>query len=714
MAQNVTLRGKDFYIGNEKFYPMVMNYCIDWVLKGEDFFHSPHHGYGATNGYECNSLSTCSAQLQTDFNYIAGMGFNALRIMGLSPRYFSGQGLTFQHYPWPLQYFPVDPYNNSDPGLLVMLSTYDKILELAHTASLKVIFMLPGGSKTLDATEIGLKNHFLAVVSSYLSSSSYSNTLFAYDLINEPGYVINNPYKTKQEACEIVSTWYDIIKANDPQRLVTVGNYNIDDIFTFDPSILKVDFNSVHYYPHFKSYEDRTDPTIQQMARQRTANTLYWFNQASIVPWIVGETGFTASASHGIASGLNGTLADQGDYVQYTLDAICNCGGSGFSWWQYQDVWWGTPKEDFLGLLERANTPKPSAEKQPAVNHIRNYVPRTTGACPVDRTDTFNASKTYYNHYRYEYSANDPKIIKRHVKDTDGNPIKDAVVRVWVDMGNIVPTIYLPNGDSLTYFSDGFLTHTDINGYFEAIPKQFNNLSDTIPLPAQWPGIARIQVSAAGADVYQSKWSPGNLQNEIPSIIEIQKLKDYVVVANQTVNSGQTKKYSGRRSLTVSNTNINPGGKATFTSQKSVFLLPGFFANAGSDASIYIAPPDCDDLSSFTYVPRESNDNISLLKNKPEAKAIELSFENSTLENHISVYPNPANSTVTIQLHNSDKSSELKHIIIYDIFGREVFSRQINETSSYVLDVLSYPKGVYFIVASDATEKTYYQKLIIQ
>ena len=463
---------------------------------------------------------------------------------------------------------------------------------------------------------------------------------------------------------------------------------------------------------------------LQEKMRKRTANYLYWFNQASIVPWIVGETGFTASASHSISEGLNGTLADQGKFVEYTLDAVCNCGGSGFSWWQYQDVWWTTPDECYLGLLERATLPQPSAEKQPAVNHFRNYPKFPTAnpsACPVDRTDIFDANKLYYN--PFGYPRNSQKEITRRVIDQDGKPIKNAVVRVWVDMGAVVPPIPNPTPDNpnnkITYFPDTFWTFTDADGYFTAIPTQYNSLSDTIPLPTEWPGIAMIWVSAAGAEVQKPEdwgwwWCAGCLESHIPNPIVLNKIKDDVVVSELTVTSGQTKTYKGRKSLTVSNTTINSGGNATFTSAKSITLLPGFNAQAGSVVNIYIAPYDCNELDIINAksIFLASKNNLPEIDGIADNKTIQLSFAHDFVENTISIFPNPANYTVTIQLNSNNNESFFNYIRLYDVFGRTVLHSSISE-NFYVFDISKLPKGIFFIEASDFNSK-YYQKLIIQ
>jgi len=733
MAQ-VTLKGKQFYADGNKFYPVQVCYCVHWVMHNGNYFLSPDLNYNIhKSSFECSDSPTCFDQLQTDFHQIADMGFNSVRITAIEPRYMlRKRSLAIEYYRKNNIHIGrdtllVNPFDNSDFGMNLILQSFDKILEAASATSppLKVMFIssyLTQNYDKNDYEEINLTNAFLDRLSSHLCNTPHINALFSYQVLSEPGHIlypkINN--MAKQDACEIIAGWYDIIKANAPHHLVNVGNYGIGDVFVFDPSILKIDFNSIHYYPEYKPFE-KADPLLQEKMRTRTANYLYWINQASIVPWIVDETGFSATANQGIPQGLDGTLADQEDYVAYSLDASCHCGASGFSLWQYQDIYWskdtGTSlwRENYFGMLNQSKAPgDPDAEK-PAVNIIRNYVtpPQITAPCLVDRTDIFDANRLYYNPFGYPRSPG--KEIERTVVDQDGNFIKDAVVYVWTDMGKDTIKIF-HNGayikDTIILRTDLYHTYTDANGKFIAIPPPRYGFVGTPQV--NYPGIAMIKVSAAGADVFNEHgqgWCPGCFV--IPSTVVLNKIKDDVVVSSETVLNGQYKTYKGRKSLTVSNTTVNSGGNATFTSAKSITLLPGFIAQAGSNVKMYIAPYDCSEWDIFNsksilLVPKN---DLSEIDDISKSKTIQLSFEKDFVENYLSVFPNPANSTVTIQLHSNNNESLLTNIKLYDVFGRPILFDSVKE-SVYILNVSHFPKGLYFIEVRDET-KTYHQKLII-
>jgi hypothetical protein len=92
-GQFVTLEGRQFKDENgNNYYPIVCNYIVEYVTPSnpDDFlstFISPYKNYGNSGAYECDCISTCNTKLLTDFNEILRLGFNTVRIMGLSPIY---------------------------------------------------------------------------------------------------------------------------------------------------------------------------------------------------------------------------------------------------------------------------------------------------------------------------------------------------------------------------------------------------------------------------------------------------------------------------------------------------------------------------------------------------------------------------------------------------------------------------------------------------
>lgn len=419
---------------------------------------------------------------------------------------------------------------------------------------------------------------------------------------------------------------------------------------------------------------------------------------------MVGETGFMAKNNASVNDGMNGTLIDMGNFVNHSLNNTFNCGGSGYSWWQYQDLDWGVWGGDNYGILEHNMMP-PSAEKQPAVSIFKNYIPQQTSACSVDYSPYFDQNRTYYNPFGYT-SSNDKKIT-RHVIDQYGNPIKNAVVRVTTDFGYDILTI----GHDSVWRYDEYYTFTDENGKFTAIPcPNRYGFVGVGSIPNTSPRISHLKISAAGADVFAS----GYLSEEymLPHYIVINKIIDSIIVSNEIISLGENKEFKARKSLTVSNTTINAGGNAIFSSQKSISLLPGFTAKKGSNVTVTLAPIDCNDLTIFQYV--QQSDEISLksiLKTNNSIVALP-SFEEELYRNSFTIYPNPAKNSITINFFNTEKTTTYKYISLYDLYGC-LLSFVCLHDSTYVLDTSMYPKGVYTVMIRDEFE-TYYQKIILQ
>jgi hypothetical protein len=84
--------------------------------------------------------------------------------------------------------------------------------------------------------------------------------------------------------------------------------------------------------------------------------------------------------------------------------------------------------------------------------------------------------------------------------------------------------------------------------------------------------------------------------------------------------------------------------------------------------------------------------------------------ENQTPESHISIYPNPSSSTITIEL---PRTNPIKHtfLTIFNITEQQLTQRQIME-QQIVIDLTRLPQGVYLVrVLNDRTLQV--RKIII-
>ncbi len=80
---------------------------------------------------------------------------------------------------------------------------------------------------------------------------------------------------------------------------------------------------------------------------------------------------------------------------------------------------------------------------------------------------------------------------------------------------------------------------------------------------------------------------------------------------------------------------------------------------------------------------------------------------NSSGENQLSCYPNPANDIITIELSKLAKS----HIQIIDVSGK-VVKELDKESSSIKLDIKELEQGIYFLTLTDGTN-SYYSKFVV-
>jgi len=704
-GQFVTVEGKQFKLNGNNFYPRMLNYGIDPIKFTDGTrYISASHTYGDSICFECSDKSSCNLQLDTDFKRIRSMNFNAIRMCGPGPIYDPGTKQLYFHF-IPIDFngrdsILINPLDTNDMGMSTILPLYDSILSIASKDTLKVMFIIRGWNSLLDSTEVRVIDQFLNRLSTHFATSQYNEALFAYDLMNEPAYSIvpRDSTKTKQQACEIISTWYNTIKSKDTHHLVTMGGSGKADVYSFDPAVLKLDFITLHYYPEFQKYENRTSSDTQQIMRERSINELYWMQQNCPIPWMIGETGFSASKNFTTYDGLDGTLADQDSFAIVSLRAACNCGASGYSWFDYQDrkfhnIGASGFGSDYVGLLELwSGYPNIPPDFKPAAQEFRNFTWGVTGPCPVSYSALYDPEKLYYNPGRHPYNpVQGGRIITGRVIDQDGNPIRDALI--------IAHTLI----DTTGYVTDVHVTHSDSIGHFEVIPYDWIG-------PDYNGQIVNIKISATGANVKNYGWK----YNPIPQdTIECRLQRvDYnydTQTSGHHVTAGTTKSYRGYNTLTASDITVENTAVAEFIAPQGVTINGEFTAELGSDVYIYCAAtvPDC---SEFPYPVMLKNSKATSENTENETKN-EMEVDPALPSNSLFIFPNPSNGVFTVQL-NGSLNEEQSEINVFNIYGREVFSKPM-ETGYKILDLSSLPKGIYYIQITNA-KKTFNRKIIFE
>ncbi|MBL7915598.1 MAG: T9SS type A sorting domain-containing protein [Bacteroidia bacterium] len=711
---NVSLDGKQFKLNGSNYYPLILNYGVASVYNGSNYYMAPSHMYGLNNDYECINFNDCVANMQNDFNIIAGMGFNSIRIAGLYPLYVPGQGLVF----------PFSGHNlQGDLNMLVtqqnlnsnILPLYGKILEIANNtinnltldpSPLKVIFILTGRISDYSIPEQIAFQNFANDLSVYIENHSHSNALLAYDLMNEPCYH-DTPIKTKQEACEMINQWYVTIKNNDPSHLITLGSCGIGDLLEFDPSIIKTDFLSLHTYPFWAPYENNMNPVDFQRAIDRTTVDMFWLNRNASVPWIIGEISLSADDINAPLQGIiaEGTELQQIDYANYSLDAACNCGGSGYSWWHFQDACHmslNTPSS-WYGLLRMCPLNGHQNGEKPVINNVfRVYQApsdiTTCDNCPVNYSSTYNPNLVYYN--PFQHPVNSLNTVKGTITDQDGNPVKDAFIggHTFVSDNGTPP----PNTNDDIY--DYHYTFTDENGYFEIIPYDF-----ILPFDGE---IANIHISAAGSERLNYGWCCNTIPTShiINSTLNQLNFKYDAIINNISVPTTFTRNFKGYNTLTASNITIQSNANSNFTARNEVHLVSEFNANKFSEVHIFCSQTnsDCSDFSSFIMQYRIAKEDLTISKSEKE---IEIDFHGTSEKPWLKIYPNPNGGSFNVSLISND-NQKMTTIKIMDVMGKEI-ERVLINASNYTFQLNDQPKGLYFLQLYSSNQ-SFFHKIIIQ
>lgn len=739
----VTLDGKQFRLNGANFYPMVMNYAVELTMPSgsgaagwQNSYVTPYIEYGINNGpnggpgsyiFECTNSTQCEADILTDLNYLKSINFNTIRVAHFYPKYKNNGGnpsFFFNiretgTYDW--HYININLFVPNDPGLNFVLDQYEKLMQLADQAGMKLIFNMIGQSSTFEQVpgpnndEIDYYDKFLEHLATRVAGSPYAHTVLAYDLWNEPCYFDESFSKTKKNTCEIISQWYTTVKAHGSTPLVTIGTCGSGDSWFYDPAVLKVDFHSLHIYPDWRDFEDRTHPVIQQRAISRIFDELYWFNKISPVPWIIGEIGFAASVNLPVSppltnqNGAHGNLTDQANFAQLVLDATCNSGGSGFSWWYFQDGWYfdKSPHEAHWGMLERGYaTGDPIAEK-PIVTTFKNYIlPSSVSSCgpsPVSTTSlqTYNPLLTYFNPYLYP--PNTSRTIKGYLMDQDANPIANAYVGGHTFVG-------YKAGKEINQYQHLFTT---LSGYFELRAEPYiPPLQQNVPFYGE---LHSLHLTSAGGErlKYSAKWYSSACNSIMPTpnnphswLINRTNYAYNGEFINIYVVNGESRNIESNNQLTIETSIFYSGAISNIRAKREVHIKSGVHAQLGSRTHIYCEETsiNCTNYDGYTMEYKLPGNPFS---NNVESKPIlELQFNRQENTSSFFVTPNPTNSF--FQLHSeSEKTVEINML---NMLGEFVTSVRFKNTSEPI-SVTHLAKGVYVLIELNTG---YVQKLILQ
>ncbi len=719
----VTLKGKQFKLNGNNFYPMVchdiIEFAVDDVSQIPILFPSPHVQLGPTPyQYEHTDALGCAQDIEDNMLRMRSLGFNTMRWTGMVPNYNEACGKFFIPgwsilggvYPYVTQppcstnhigsrYFNwINTIAPGDDVLDAYFSAIDKILEIAAkpTVDMQIMIDCGYGDLSKSATAIANYNTLLYHLSQHIAQNVNNDHFLAYIVVEEPLYYGDLGVNRKQSICDMTNTWYNTIHSNDPYHLISMSVWDVNEVIGWDADVMRCDFLQPHFYAQKMPYQGSN---YFQNELNRVLASINWYSQYCPMPWIIGEVGLRANDQWTGAT-TEGTEAEQQAFAIATLKAVRDWGGSGYGWWDLQETQWD---KDAFGLVRHGTAILPPFvnEKQAATTFENYLLPvgnPTLGQPPAIGTTQIPNSFNPGDPFEHAIYSPNNNIITGTVVDQNGTPIENAVV---------VGETYLETvlGDPIY---DIHYVYTDINGYFEIIPYDYS--IDGVSLPNK---IDALQISASGASrIFVNAFGP-TYPNSNYWQFPIQSSQLYVLtrndfnydgtVQNQTIGVADIKKYKGYNSLTISNTAIQGvllnGGVADFSARTEVNVLNNneFHAEAGSEVHLYTENTlwDCTDLDFVNYN-KLNNQVPNVDENNSILRIIELSFKKEMNKFSFEVLPNPAKDIVTVSINSeiiSDISFEL-----FDILGQSVL-KITAPFPTVVLNLTSLNEGIYLLRA---------------
>ena len=289
-----------------------------------------------------------------------------------------------------------------------------RIIDTAVMNNLRVMLLIdpPFDSALVNYTK-GLLRHF-----------ADNSNIWAYDFFNEPLYFDKKEYRDKIEAYNIVCSWREMMSKNAPNQLFTIGFSEPIEVFEWDPTILPVDFVSMHTYHPL-----------------RVASEMYWYsNVITDRPWIIGETSLPAD---------NDSVSYQ-EQRQFMIQAFAvarSMGAAGFGWWGFVDCPSDVNFEgQYTGLLN------PSRELKPAAYEVSRLMDVTVG----QRFSEMPSN--YFNMLGY----NNIVLKGRIVDEISGRPVWNALIRGWTKDW-IGMNTYSDNEGFFTLYSNDFSVYFEVS-----------------------------------------------------------------------------------------------------------------------------------------------------------------------------------------------------------------------------------------------------------
>jgi hypothetical protein len=422
--------GKEFKLENQRFFPIMLNYCVKFRSVNGEFFASSIKEYENPKIYEGNSRDSSLNVLRGHFKLIKELGFNTIRLIGTDKISRNQNG----HVGFSISNGDNEEFISIETGSKKIIDALKDIVLLAKELDLHLMVLLKPPIKNPEIT---------LFTKQVLTAFKNETSVFSYDFFNEPLYFdINDnsqdPYifREKKDAYSIVSNWKEMMMLYAPNQLFTIGFAEPIEVFEWDPTILPVDFVNMHTYHPL-----------------RVPNEIYWYSKHIEKPWMIGETSLPAD---------NDSISydDQLQFLKEAYLRMINCGGSGFGWWAFQDdTGWGNFEHFYTSLLNHEGVTFTADGKHRILGSVKPAGLEVKNLSKLKPSYSCPCWSNYYNMLGYENYVIEGCVLKAGVL----KPAKGAIIRGWSNDWSIGANTFTDENGNFTLYSNTEFVHFEIS-----------------------------------------------------------------------------------------------------------------------------------------------------------------------------------------------------------------------------------------------------------